>query len=284
MKAMLHRLLVLLACSTPLQAKEPLIWLLTNWPPFIEMNGDQLVGGVTGQQMQMLFARLPEYEHITRNVSLTRLEVELMSQQPVCSMPVQKVERRERFMLFSIPMHLGLGNRVFVRPQTFAELGRPDAVDIAAFLHRSELRGLIQRSRSYSQQIDHAIEAAGSAGNFQVSVLPTENALKMLADKRIDYLIEYPSVVRHWEHQHPGAVPLASLRVNGDAEFALGYLACTQSDWGRHIMPVINAALTKLIHEPAYQALLYSTLNQAEQQAFRQHWQQAVIDAPKARH
>lgn len=259
------------------EPKQQLTWLLMNWPPFIRMQDDKLIGGVTGEQMKLLFANLPEYEHHTQQVSLIRLQTELRSDRQVCSMPIQKTPQREASMLFTEAIDVGLGNRLYVRADTAALLGSQPSIALAQIVNRPDLRGVVYRGRSYGAPIDQLLASPGAASNLQTLVLESDSVLKMLEAARIDYVIEYPVVIRYWEHQQrqPRAA-FHAYRIAGADDFSLGYIACSKTEWGAQAVARINAAFKQLIQRPDYKPLHYTELTDAEQTEYRQHWQQYI--------
>lgn len=258
--------------------KQELTWLLMNWPPFIKMQGDALVGGVTGEQMKLLFASLPEYDHRTQQVSVIRLQTELRSDRHVCSMPIQKTPQREASMLFTEPVDVGLSNRLYVRAEIARQLGQSDPIDLTQIVSRADLRGIVHRGRTYGPYIDHLLTTAGAATNLQILVLESDNVLKMLDSGRIDYVIEYPVVVRYWEHlQRQPRAAFHSYRIAGADDFSIGYIACSKTDWGAAAVARINHAFKALVQRPDYNQLHYTELSEAEQIEFRRYWQQYIL-------
>ncbi|NQD37145.1 TIGR02285 family protein [Permianibacter sp. IMCC34836] len=271
--------LLLACCAATAQAKEKLTWLLMDWPPFFLMQGDQMVGGVTGDQMKMLFARLPEYEHVTQRVSVIRLETELMSNRPVCSMPLQRTAKREPFMLFSVPMDIGLSTRLIVRQDSVSQFGEVPALDLATVASMPNLHGLVHRSRSYGPLLDQLFATPSAVPNLQFLALDSDNILRMLDSGRIDYTIEYPLVVRYWESQQPSTrTPFASYKLVGNAEFSIGVIACAKTEFGAQAIARINAALKELFREPDYQHSLYQKLSEAELKDFQHYWQKYILE------
>ncbi|HCV39936.1 MAG TPA: hypothetical protein DGQ94_14710, partial [Pseudomonas sp.] len=108
--------LLLALLVTPAHAKERLLWLVRDLPPFTVFEGTEKGQGVIDQMLPLLIEQMPEYEHSIIRVNRARgLQ---MLQDPssfTCDPTLLWTAERAKFVHFSKPMLGVLSSGVVVR-------------------------------------------------------------------------------------------------------------------------------------------------------------------------
>ncbi|WDP89509.1 MAG: hypothetical protein HUN04_07150 [Desulfobacter sp.] len=224
--------------------------MTTHWPPVMELDPSsrQITGGQVGNQLKLIMQRLGNYEHATREMRWNRFWFFVEKGEKLCNCMVYKTPEREAVAQFSIPVSLTLPNRIVMGKDTYERIGSPASLSIVDIITDKRFRGLLIKKRSYSTDIDRILAIYKGRSNITRCIIDEQTYIKMLAMKRVDYILEYPFVIRHTLDRHfpefKGRfvlVPITEI-----APFYYVYIACPKNEWGRALITDINAALNRL--------------------------------------
>jgi uncharacterized protein (TIGR02285 family) len=260
---LLRCFLLLLAGSAG--ATPQITWLQTDWPPHQIVSGPFQGQGTFDLLRQQLVAAMPQFSHNTRLVSLARLEQIFQQQMPrVCSVGSLYSEERGQSRLYSTPMAVGPAISIgFVQQRLLQHAAISNgAVDINLLALDSNLRGAFQPSRYYAPVIEQALQHPAS--NFSSHAFTSElNAAALLANGRVDYVLEYPERMRYYNQLLSQPVKLQHLMIRGATDASVSYVTCTQSSDGEQIMAAVDGALQQLWLQPEYQLAMRRWLDDA---------------------
>ena len=205
--------------------------------------------------MRVLLGRLPNIRHEFVDSSTARYEAESRRGQTLCSALHVRTPERLRWAYFShlYPPLVSREIHVIVRRDLLDKLSqaRPQEgrLQLSELLKRSELRLLVARDRAFGAQIDSLL-AQYAVPRLAVGAQPSAQMLDMLRAGRMDYTLDYPSVVQDHLARvgDPGA--LAALPVAEGLSTLLATVSCSRTPEGRRAIEAIDAAVRELARDP----------------------------------
>lgn len=267
----LFLVLALLPCAA--RAAEPLPalhWLVQDVPPHfsyvrpgqVPQTVEDIGQGELDGFLRILVRRMPQYRHVLVEMPFTRFEVQARQGQTLCSVLHVKTPERLAWLyfshlyppLFSRQLHVVVHKDRQALFET-AVTGQP--LQLADLLQRQDLVGLLPRDRAFGPRIDALLKQAGDVAPR--TVVPNRNMhlLHMLRARRMDYTLEYPSVVDEFLRLN-GGDDLAKLPLAEGRSTQLATVACTRNAEGRQQMEAIDAAVRRLAQEKDREAWLRS--------------------------
>lgn len=246
---------------------KPLLrWLVQDIPPHFSYPGgrmpqqpEELGHGEIDGFMRVLLTRMPQFRHEFFEASLPRFEMLARQGEPVCSMLHLRTAERLSWLYFT-PIYPPLASRelhVIVRREQLARFEvQGQTLQLSDLLQRPELVGLLQRDRSYGPRIDALLQAQGGKGPRTVVGVRGLNLLTMLRAGRMDYTIDYPSVLDEYQRsQGRGAAgELVALPVVEGRSTQMATAGCSRSPAGRRAIEALDAAVRALAQEPQREA------------------------------
>lgn len=215
---------------------------------------DDLGDGEISGFLRLLIHRLPQYRHEFVEASLPRFETLVRQGETLCSaLHLRKPERLEWLYftqlyppLFSRQIHVVVHKDNLVRFQSQGQI-----LQLSELLQRKDLVGLLPRDRAFGPRIDGLLQAAGSQAPATVVAGRGMQLLGMLRAKRMDWTLEYPTVV-----DAAGSSDLVKLPLAEGRSTAVATMACSRNAEGKLRIEAIDAAVRKLAQETPRDAWL----------------------------
>ncbi|WP_457389836.1 TIGR02285 family protein [Roseateles sp. P5_E1] len=254
------------AASSVASPADTIRWVAQDVPPhFSFVQGQpprsvaELGHGEVDGFMRVLLARMPEFRHEFVEASTARYEAESRRGETLCSTLHVRTPERLQWLYFShlYPPLISREIHVIVPRQRLAELSRArpgdDRLVLADLLKRQDLRLLLARDRAFGAQIDSLLSHQ-VVPRLAVGAQLSTQLLDMLRAGRMDYTLEYPSVVKEYLARvgDPGA--LVALPVAEGLSTLLATVSCSRTPQGRRHIEAIDAAVRKLAREPNREA------------------------------
>jgi uncharacterized protein (TIGR02285 family) len=253
----------LLAAAVHAAPPQPTIrWVAQDVPPhfsFVQGHPPRSVAelghGEVDGFMRVLLARMPQYRHEFVEAGTARFEALSRSGETMCSTLHVRTPERLQWLYFShlYPPQVSREIHVIVRRDHLAQLsqGRPEdgRLVLAELLKRPELRLLVARDRAFGPQIDTLLAqhpVARPAAGVQIST----QMLDMLRAGRMDYTLEYLSVVKDYLGRSNDPSALVALPVAEGLSTLVATVACSRTPEGRRQIEAIDAAVRELAREP----------------------------------
>lgn len=268
--------------ATAAQAAPPaetIRWVAQDVPPhfsFVQGRPPRAVAelgrGEVDGFMRVLLARMPEFRHEFVEASTARYEAESRRGETLCSTMHVRTPERLHWAYFShlYPPLISREIHVIVPRKLMAELsqGRPQdgRLVLAELLQRQDLRLLLARDRAFGAQIDTLL-SRHVVPRLAVGAQLSTQLLDMLRAGRMDYTLEYPSVIKDYltRVSDPGA--LVALPVAEGLSTLLATVSCSRTPEGKRHIEAIDAAVRKLASEPNRDAWVHAWRgNRAEPQ------------------
>lgn len=242
--------------STSAVADKKITWLVSHWPPLMEWDGRtvQLTGGHRAKQLKMLQDQMPGYNHVYQEMRWNRFWNIITKGQNVCNCMSNKNRERESIAEFSIPISLTLPNHIVMQKETFKKMGSPETISLVKLLHDHNYTGGLITKRSYSSEIDEILKTHETKKKIIRSAIDEQTYIKILSGNRVDYILEYPYIIKDTIEKHfPELknrfklVPIEEIK-----PFYFSYIACPKNKWGRTVISDINKVLIDLRPSKAF--------------------------------
>ncbi|MFJ4346978.1 TIGR02285 family protein [Pseudomonas sp. NPDC089401] len=245
--------LLLLALAVPgVQAKERILWLVRDLPPFTVFEGPRKGQGVIDQLLPRLIEQMPEYDHSIVRVNRARgLQMLQDASNFTCDPTLLWTPERDKFVHFSQPMLGVLSGGLVVRRQAQAMLAPfldGQQVDLKGLLGDNPLKLGIVAERSYSAQIDAMLrQLPDSALSRHYGNDATASLLQMQQLGRLQLVLGYWPEVRYLIQAQGGALADYQFHpIKGVNHYQFLHVGCSDSALGRAAITHIDQLLPAL--------------------------------------
>lgn len=246
------------AGAEPAAERETLWWLVQDLPPHFSYIGghppqkpEDLANGELDGFLRLLIARMSRYQHRFVEASFPRFEALVRQGETMCSLLHVKTPERLEWLYFT-HLHTPLFSRqlhVIVHRDALArfasEHGQP--LQLSALLKRRDLTGVLQKDRSYGPRID-ALLAQAEAPPQKIVAGRSMHVLGMLRARRMDYTLEYPTVVD--EYQRGRKSELVKLPIAEGRSTNVATAGCSRTPEGRRAIEALDGAVRSLAQDP----------------------------------
>lgn len=263
LRSLLTGLALLSVLAAPARAAEPpaIAWLVQDVPPHFSytrsgqtpLTVEDLGHGELDGFMRILLKRMPQYRHVLVEMPFTRFEIQARQGQTMCSLLHVRTPERLSWLYFSHLYPPLFSRQIHVvvhrdRLAQFETASTGQALQLTDLLQRPDLQGLLPRDRAFGPRIDALLKQAGEAAPR--TVVPNRNMhlLHMLRARRMDYTLEYPSVVDEFLRLQ-GGDDLVKLPLAEGRSTQLATVACSRTPEGRQHIEAIDAAVRRLAQE-----------------------------------
>ncbi|MDH0304933.1 MULTISPECIES: TIGR02285 family protein [unclassified Pseudomonas] len=247
--------LLFLLTGQSVDAKERLLWLVRDLPPFTIFEGPEKGQGVIDQLLPLLIAHMPEYDHSIVRVNRARGIQMLQEPSFTCDPTLLWTPERARYVHFSEPSLGVLSGGLVVRKQD-EELLAPfldeQQVDLERLLTQTRLKLGVVAERSYSVQVDEILRRLpDSAFSRHYGNDATASLLQMQKLGRLQLVLGYWPEIRYLIQQQGGSPEEYSFHaIHNVDRFQFLHIGCSDTALGREAVAHIDQLLPDLRHEP----------------------------------
>ena len=250
----------LFANSEPANDLPTLTWAKNDAAPFYY--GD-LQGGTNGfgdQMQKLLEAELPQYKHVSIQIPLRRLNRSWANNQDMCFSTMIYEDRAFPDYLLSIPNVYYEPHGIITRREFAESLDKKrNRVSLKYLLSIDDVRMGKIATRTFGPILDDIL-AKNESNVFpleRVGQSDIRGLIKMLAQNRFDYFIEYEYVFDYFKRETELTeglvfIPIEEVKNSG----VLGAVGCTRGQWGRAVIEDINVAITRIRNSEDYKNVL----------------------------
>lgn len=250
------RTLILLCALLPAiaNAKEHLLWLIRDLPPFTIFEGSERGQGVIDRMLPLLIEQMPEYDHSIVRVNRAR-GLQMLQESPfACDPTLLWTPERAKYARFSAPTFSALSSGVVVRKQASSSVEpfvADQQIDLKSLLAKGELKLGIVAQRSYSAQVDDILrQLPDSALSRHYGNEATANLLQMQQLGRLQLVLGYWHEVRYLIQQQGGNLAdYAFYPIQGVDKYQPFHVACSDTPLGREAISHIDLLLPALRHD-----------------------------------
>lgn len=233
--------------STYSFAEDSVRWMSLNWPPWMIIEGKDQGTGRFDYLQKIVIENLPKYRHQKEVMNWSRFWNEVEEGKNVCYVFGLKTGKRDDLVYFSAPISMVLPNAIVMRKEDAVKLGNPNSYSLVQLLKDKKMRGVVEKTRSFTEDLDILLKEHEPGSNLQRIVGEPASLVKMVISGRADYTLEYPIVAAYEGKKEIGnsdaitTIPIAEV-----APFSYVYLACTKNEWGKKVVDRWNTALHRL--------------------------------------
>jgi len=237
---------------TPVQARERLLWLVRDLPPFTIFEGAEKGQGVVDQMLPLLIEQMPEYDHAIVRVNRAR-GIQMLQDRSsfTCDPTLLWTAERAKFVHFSVPTLGVMSGGLVVRKQGEALLApflEGQQVDLKGLLDSTQLKLGIVAERSYSTQIDDILrQLPDSVFSRHYGNDATASLLQMQQLGRLQLVLGYWPEVRYLIQQQGGSLDDYRFHpIRGVNRYQFLHVGCSDSPLGREAIAHIDQLLPAL--------------------------------------
>lgn len=256
-----------------MQDLPPHLTYLAGQPP--QRPADLGTGEIDGF-LRVLTARLPQYQHRFVDAGMPRFETLVRQQgQTICSTLHLRTPERLSWLYFThlypplfarqIHVIVSRDNLAKFAPQGLSAVNSP-MLSLSDILQRNDLVGLLPRGRSFGPRVDALLRAYPQRAPQTVVTVRSMHLLNMLRARRMDYTLEYPSVVDNYlksgndndSGNTDATQQLVKLPFAEGRSTAVATAGCSRTPAGLQQITAIDLAVRQLAQEPQREAWLRS--------------------------
>lgn len=233
------------------EARERLLWLVRDLPPFTIFEGPAKGQGVIDQLLPKLIAQMPNYDHQIVRVNRARGIQMLQEHSFTCDPTLLWTPERARYVHFSQPSLGVLSSGLVVRKHDQALL-EPyldgQQVDLQRLLTQTRLKLGIVAERSYSMQVDDVLkQLPDSAFSRHYGNDATASLLEMQQLGRLQLVLGYWPEVRYLIQQQNGSLDdYRFYPIRGVNRYQFLHVGCSDTALGREAIANIDQLLPML--------------------------------------
>nr|WP_269807697.1 MULTISPECIES: TIGR02285 family protein [Pseudomonas] len=281
-------ILCLLLAMPMAHAKERLLWLVRDLPPFTIFEGAEKGQGVVDQMLPQLIEQMPEYDHSIVRVNRARGIQMLMEPSFTCDPTLLWTPERAKYVHFSKPSLGVLSSGLVVRKQDQALLAPfldGQQVELKPLLDKTRLKLGIVAERSYSVQVDEILrQLPDTAFSRHYGNDATASLLQMQQMGRLQLVLGYWPEVRYLIEQQGGSLDdYRFYSISGVNHYQFLHVGCSNTPLGREAITHIDRLLPAMRRDtlPAlYARWLDPELREDYLQQARHFFEDNGVDAP----
>ena len=255
-------------------------WGILDFAPVNILDGKHKRMGQSDQIIQLIERHLPQYQYEWIPLNTRRLEGYIKAGDHYCHTAAIKKPEREKYAYFSRPIVMASSHRLLVLEDKAAELGIKEGVDFSQLITNKKLSGGFAAGRSYGPDLDRQIELHEDGKHlfFAKGMNLTETLLNMLMHGRIDYMVDYPWIIRYFAKTRAYHSEVRSFTINGHPDYNYGYIYCPKNVWGKKVIDDINRVLDQIRDSDAYRDALFAWEDPAVVDTIKANYKQLFLD------
>ncbi|MGM0428862.1 MAG: TIGR02285 family protein [Pseudomonadota bacterium] len=241
--------------------EEDIIWGVNSSPPFHIINGEYKNLGFCDALVTAFERQLPELSHKIRKLPSRRITMLMRKNKNLCFPCLIKKTNYNSEFNYTETTHLyqphGIITRESIASQIIKEYGQP--VVFSELVKDPDLRFAQPTERRYGRLQAVLEEYLIDSDNF--SFISGDNAnvnlLTMIVNERIDYTIDYNSIMTYYNETQSKRSELVFLPIaEYDNEFIEGAVGCSNNEWGRNAVNQLNRVIPQIKADPDFQRAL----------------------------
>ncbi len=258
-------------------AKEEILWIHADFPPFSIPIGPYINQGVCDQISQLIIDNLDEYKHTKTVSNYKRLLYEIKMQKNVGSAALLKTPERERYIEYSIPSLLLLPNGIAIHKSNLDKIksyiNNDGYFNFEKAISENRLKVGISVDRRYSGIIDETLKKYNRQGNIVIKYKSAliKNLFYLMLKGKVDFIPCYPIEAQYHATQFSSENEILFFPVDGMPEYTLNYVGFPKNEWGKNIISKVNVILGKYRQTSEFHKFYESWLDEASKKRYRKY-------------
>ena len=265
--ALLSGLVALWAAVGTASARETITWMTVDLPPAEIFEGDLAGRGFADQQLNILFAALPQYDHQIVRGTIARSWHELESRDGVCFNWVTRNADHPHAALYSRRAVANPSFRLMIKADHAGDFtpyaDSAGEIDLERLARNGSLSGGYIASREYLAAVNGFIGSDERKTRLE-KTMSTAQLVGLLHANRVDFVLSGPFEVAFYKETQHLPEDFVQFRIKGSPPYNEGYIACSAGPVGREVMSRLDGFLDKPEGWTAYVAPLRRWLDPAE--------------------
>jgi len=252
-----------------------IVWYKPEFPPLSIVNGPDAGKGYSDKIEKYLIENLTEYEHRVLISPFKRTVRDMKKGVNGCSVTLLKTREREAFIKFSRPARLLLPNSLIIRKkdlQAFAPFEKDNGkVSVEKLIQSGQFRIGYSNGRSYTKPLD-ALLTTYKDSSALVERLGNEGPkglLFMLDKGYIDAMFAQPVEAQFHSRREAFSDKFTSLPIAEITDYTVGYIGCSDTEWGRQVISKIDVLLNIAVKTPEFRSFYEEFLDEASLVRYR---------------
>lgn len=235
-------------------AKPLLSWATNTAPPFHIVGGPFNQQGICDELLKSIKKQLPGLNHQILLMPQTRIHQALNNKEPLCFPCMIHRAKPTETAVFSQPTHWyrpqGVITRKALANHFIQQFGSP--LVLARLLEARTFKMGLAAGRKYGD-LEPLLEPYRKTALARSGDESSVALLKMIQSGRIDFTLDYDIILTYLNKTAPEQakglvyVPMAEL-----PRPIAGAVGCSNSDWGRQQVELINTVLPKVKADPSF--------------------------------
>lgn len=259
-------LLAALAMTGGAKARDSITWMTVDLPPATVYDGEMAGNGFADQQLQVLFAALPDYDHRVIKGTIARDWHELETRDGVCFNWVTRNSGQHWHAVFSKRPVLNPGYRLVVKTGRLTEFlpyAATGDIDLDLLGRDETLSGGAIGSRDYLPTLNGFIDSEAGRARLKKTISNAQ-LIDLLHADRVDFIVASPSEVAFYKETLRLKDDYSLIKVKNSPPYNEAYIACSSGHLGREVISKIDAFLDRPEGWAAYVAPLKRWLEPAD--------------------
>lgn len=237
----------LVTTPSDLTAKQVLTWAVPPFAPAFITDQSTLTGYAADTQ-NWFAQHLPDYDHQVLKVPLARLLAEMRNTADGirCSSTLIPTPDRREYIAFAKTVLLHLPISVVIRATDFDRfkpfLNENGHILLWRLLANADLDAAVRLERAYGGLVDSHLERYRKSDRV-IEVADDTKLLKLLALKRIDWTLYFPSEAEYYRRQFTPDQRIMTLPIEGNTNLLEATIGCGNTPQGRAAIARINAII-----------------------------------------
>ena len=242
---------ILLTLTTFIFSKNiPLVhWNTVSFPPAFIIEGAYENQGYYDTMRNTIINNTTELKHLVEigNVKLAMINIKRLDN--ACASGLLKNEERKEFIYFSKPALYTLPNELIIKKSNEEKfkpyLTSKREIDLEKILKDDKFRFGYVDKRVYHKNIDTLLEKykLNKTSMARKAKDITKGLLKMLALNRIDYIIEYPTMVEYIKKSENIKDEFIQYPIKDANNLIASYIGCSKTPNGKKLIKKINSII-----------------------------------------
>lgn len=238
--------------------KPVLNWAINTAPPFHIVGGSFDHRGLCDQLLSSIKKQLPGTKHQVLLMPQTRIHQALNKKEELCFPCMIHSNKPTKTAVFSTPTHWyrpqGVITREALANYLTRQFGSPLVLE--KLLQTETFKLGLAAGRRYGE-LEAIVEPYRKKGLIRSGDDGSVALLKMIQSGRIDFTLDYDIILTYLHKTAPEqARGLVYVPIAQWSEPVAGAVGCSNSDWGRQQIQLINSVISKVKADPDFQQSL----------------------------
>jgi len=226
-------------------------WNTVSFPPSLISSGASKNQGYSDVVRNIIMEKMGSYKHNVEIGTVKLAITNLKRLQNGCFSGLNMNEERKQFIYFSKPVIYSFPNELTIKKSNSNKfkkyLTKTNEIDLYKLLQDDTLVFGYVDSRAYNSYVDELLVKFQDNKRIFSRKAPdlTKGLLHMLDRERIDYILEYPTMVKYNKSKYNIATEFIQYPIKNASDLIQVYVGCNKSEYGKKLIETMNQIILK---------------------------------------